>query len=66
MSKPQPQLTPPSVEISEVCRRLNALADQVSSTEVRVLLTNGDAPVAMLMSIAELARLDLFARQRAE
>lgn len=66
MPKPQRHCTTPSVEIAEPGGQLNALVDQLSGEETRVIVTKRGAPVAALVSLSDLARFDQYERQRAE
>lgn len=61
----QPPVTR-TMKISEVKRRLSALANDVHRQETRVLVEKSGIPVAALVSPADLDRLVRFDREREE
>ena len=58
--------TTQTMKISEVKTQLNALVNRVYREEARVLVEKSGIPVAALVSIADLARLDRLDQERAE
>jgi prevent-host-death family protein len=53
-----------AIEISEVKSRLSPLANEVSRNEVRIIVEEAGAPIAALVSLADLERLARFDEQR--
>lgn len=57
---------PPTLDISEIREQLDALVDGVARRQARVFVARSGTPIAALVSVEELARLDRFDRERAE
>ncbi len=55
-----------SLPIAEVNEQLTSLIDQVSRTQIRVVVERDGTPVAAIVSPADLRRLDRLDRERAE
>jgi prevent-host-death family protein len=53
-----------AIEISEVKSRLSPLMNEVSRNEVRIIVEEAGAPIAALVSLADLERLARFEKQR--
>lgn len=62
MRRPEPMTR--AIEISEVKSRLSPLANEVSRNEIRVIVEEAGAPIAALVSLADLERLARFEKQR--
>ena len=60
------QTTTQTMKISEVKQQLNRLVNQVYRRETRVIVEKSGIPVAGIVSIEDLRRLDRLDRERAE
>ena len=64
MNDPTP--TTQTLQISEVKNQISDIVEQVSNGRSRIIVEKDGSPVAVLISIAELARLEQIAQERAE
>ena len=62
MRRPEPMTR--AIEISEVKSRLSLLVNEVSRNEIRIIVEEAGAPIAALVSLADLERLAQFEKQR--
>ncbi|MFN8662815.1 MAG: type II toxin-antitoxin system prevent-host-death family antitoxin [Thermomicrobiales bacterium] len=66
MREPQPEPETESLEINEVQSHLMSLVHDVAQKQSRVLVEEGGAPVAALVSLADYRQLTRLDEQRAE
>jgi prevent-host-death family protein len=64
MSEPTP--TTETMKISDVKQQLNSLVNRVYRRETRILVEKAGIPVAGIVSVQDLQRLEQFDRERAE
>lgn len=64
MREPQPMTE--TMKISEVKQQLNSLVNRVYRLETRIMVEKSGIPVAGIVSVQDLRRLDRLDRERAE
>jgi prevent-host-death family protein len=63
---PTPTVPTESLKFTEARHKLSSLLDRVFQRELRVRLYKGNTPVAAIVSIGDLERLEQYDRQREE